>query len=209
MTTPELRAEEGGIVPAAEAETIIAAFEPFGGRRKNRSWEAVRRLQLTNGQHRCRLPVDFVLLHESLEQIAARGPRALLLVGEAPGRRLRVEAVGLNLLDAERPDNAGRTPRGQALLPDAPLALPARWNAGDVARRLESAGIPAVPSYHAGTFACNAALYLSLCLLPKGCPVGFLHVPRHGWPRGPWLRTVIRGVEEAAAALTEWSNRYA
>ena len=180
---------------------IVAAFEPFGGRIRNRSWETVRRLELTPGVERVLLPVDFVKLRKVIPHLAAKMPRALLLVGEMPSGPLRVEGVALNVLHSDHPDNAGRFAADIPIVPGAPLALRARWKTGGVTRALTAEGIPAVPSFHAGTYACNAALYLALHHLPGSSPVGFLHLPRRGGPPGTGLPRLVRAVELAFTVL--------
>ncbi|MEX1258376.1 MAG: pyroglutamyl-peptidase I [Gemmatimonadota bacterium] len=182
--------------------SIVAAFEPFGGRTRNRSWEAVRRLELTPGVERVLLPVDFVRLRKVIPKLAARIPSALLLVGEVPSGPLRVEGVALNVLHSDRPDNAGSVVADVPIVPGAPLALRVRWNPGEVTRALTAEGIPAVPSFHAGTYACNAALYLALHHLPASSRVGFLHLPRRGGPPGTGLPRLVRAVELVFAVLT-------
>jgi pyrrolidone-carboxylate peptidase len=65
---------------------------------------------------------------------------------------------------------------------------------------LNGAGIPAVASFHAGTFACNAALYLALdaAVTPA---VGFLHVPYRRWPFGLALSKLVQAAELSLATL--------
>jgi pyroglutamyl-peptidase len=190
---------------------IVAAFEPFEGRRRNRAWEAVRRLPPTPDLVTQQLPVVFSRLPSAIEALLARQPRALLLVGEARRPQVSIEQVALNVADGpDRPDNDGVVLAGQPLVPapGAPLALRATWDAHAVAQALRAQAIDAEASFHAGTFACNASLYLALYRArtaepSKGSPpaVGFLHLPQALWPRGPRLRTLIRAVQIAARQL--------
>jgi pyroglutamyl-peptidase len=190
------------VVAKISGAVVVAAFEPFGGRRRNRSWEAVRRARTGPGIATVRLPVDFVRLRSAVERIARESPRAVLLVGEMPSGPLRVEGVALNVLHSDRPDNVGRIAADVPLVPGAPLALRTRWNPGEVSAALLLAGIPAGPSFHAGTYACNAALYLTLHATPDSTPVGFLHLPRRGGPAGTRLPDLVRAVDIARDALT-------
>jgi pyroglutamyl-peptidase len=189
---------------------IVAAFEPFEGRRRNRAWEAVRRLPPAPDLIAVQLPVVFSRLPAAIEALLARGPRALLLVGEAGRSEVSVEQVALNLADGTaRPDNEGAIVTDRPLVTEAgaPLALRATWDAHAVARALRGEAIDAAASFHAGTFACNASLYLALhrstAEPSKGSApaVGFLHLPQAPWPRGPRLRTLIRAVQIAAQQL--------
>ena len=194
------------------APVVVTGFEPFGGRAKNRSWELVRRLGGRPGVEVTRLPVDFRRLGPAVDRIVRTRPEAILMVGEAPGQVLRVEQIGLNVAHSERPDNAGRRPRSEEVVSGGALALRATWDAAAVARRLHREGIEASVSFHAGTYACNAALYGALHLacgtVPGGGPaIGFLHVPEAGEAGGPADRQLIRalgtGIEELLAARRE------
>jgi pyrrolidone-carboxylate peptidase len=73
----------------------------------------------------------------------------------------------------------------------------------EVAQALFEEGIPAAASFHAGTFACNAALYLALRSSPAHTPVGFLHLPRRNGPDGTGLPHLIRAVKLALRHLEE------
>jgi pyroglutamyl-peptidase len=194
------------------APTLVAAFEPFEGRRRNRAWEAVRRLPAGPDLIVAQLPVVFSRLPDAIDGLLARRPRALLLVGESRRPEISVEQVALNLADGpDRPDNEGVKVTARPLVAEAsaPLARKASWDAHAVAQALRQEAIAAQASFHAGTFACNASLYLALhrstaepskgsALVPA---IGFLHVPQAPWPRGPRLRTLIRAVQIAARQL--------
>ena len=177
-------------LPKAVPLSIVAAFEPFAGRHVNRSLLVLHKLKAEAakpanaglaGVQTVELPVDFLRLPESIRALAARGPRALLLMGEAARDKVSIEQVGLNIADSDTADNAGRTLHAHRLVPDGELALRANWDARILAEKLNAAGIPAAASFHAGTYACNASLYLALHYLAgSGCRVGFLHVPVKG-----------------------------
>ncbi len=188
---------------------IIAAFEPFGGRRRNRSWEVLERFPPHSGIEQVRLPVDFARLPEEIEALLSERPTALLLLGESSDRIVRVEQIALNLADSDLPDNAGARPRMEPLMVSAPLALQATWSARAVADRIAADGVPAAPSFHAGTFACNAAFFLALLgardrqgeVVDAPIPVGLLHIPRFCGLLGPSRISLARAIERAAMAL--------
>ena len=102
------------------------------------------------------LPVDYEIVKRQLAEELAADYDFVLHLGQAPGSTcIQLEAVGLNI--ACPPGHSGDRP----LCADGPLAyrsaLPlARW--ADVIR---GQGIPAEVSFHAGTYLCNAALYLT------------------------------------------------
>lgn len=182
-------------------DVLIAGFEPFGGRTRNRSREITRHLEGRRGIDTAVLPVDFNTLEAALAQLTERRPCALLLIGESPRKGVAIEQVALNLIDTDRPDNAGHAPQARAVDALGPLALQATWNAHAVANHLKSAGIPAQTSFHAGTYACNAALYLALRLFPPATPIGFMHVPQWRWPRGVRLAQLVRAAGLCADKL--------
>lgn len=196
---------------------VVTGFEPFHGRTRNRSWELVRRLELPEDRERHCLPVDFARVREMVLGILETRPRALLMVGEAPTAEVLVEQIALNAADVDEPDNAGRMPQNQVLVEGAPLAYRASWDARVVAGLMHQEGIPAVVSFHAGTFACNAALYFALHSLEQcnsgnsgdgtdpfpGTAVGFLHVPNTRGVAGLRMANLARAVEVAASQLTE------
>jgi pyroglutamyl-peptidase len=183
---------------AENRRILLAGFEPFGGRLRNQSWQVVRRFGARYGIDPVELPVDFARLKELVPRLAADGPRAVLLVGEAARDDVAVEQVALNIADSERPDGAGRKPQAETIVAGAPLALRASWDARVVAAALRQRGVPARASFHAGTYACNTTLYLALHALSDRARIGFLHVPRRRWPLGPRLGLLVRAVEIAA-----------
>jgi pyroglutamyl-peptidase len=184
----------------------VVAFEPFFGRRRNRSWEVVRRLPAEDGLRRGLLPVDFARLGPAVRDLLGESPDVLLFVGETSARRVAVEQLALNVADSPDPDNAGRSPNRETLVAGAPLAVEVPWDASRIARVLADVGVEARASFHAGTFVCNAALYLALREASETTSVGFLHVPRRRWPRGPRLPELLRAVQVAVEALGAPSN---
>lgn len=183
------------------AFTLVTGFEPFDGRRCNRSWEVVRRLQGRPGLEIVQLPVEYEKLKERIPALAARGAQGLLLVGESSARTVAVEQIALNVVNCERPDNSGRNPETETIVPGAPLALRAGWDARGLARRIRAAGVPAKASFHAGTFACNAAFFLALHACGDRVRAGFLHVPRRPWPVGIPTAGLLRAIELCLESL--------
>lgn len=157
---------------------LVAAFEPFGGRRRNRAERAVRRLAGTPGLELASLPVAFARLPGALDALLARRPAVLLLCGEARQvRGLCVERVALNLADARIADNDGAQPRGLVLEPRGPLARQVAFPVETAVEAIEARGVPACASAHAGTFCCNAALYHALGAAGPETLVAFVHLP--------------------------------
>ncbi len=73
---------------------------------------------------------------------------------------MRLEAIGINF-GAERDQPA------KPLVVDGPVAYRTHLPLDEWSARLNAAGIPAAVSYHAGTYLCNATLYLSCYLAER------------------------------------------
>lgn len=129
------------------------------------------------------LPQDSSALPVLLEALLAEHqPRLTILCGQAPGRnRLSLEAVALNVLDFRVPDVAGAQPRGIPAAAEQPLARRSRLPLAAAASHLQTLGFPSHVSWHAGTFLCNQALFLTLDWLAHHGEAGqdalFLHIP--------------------------------
>jgi pyroglutamyl-peptidase len=157
---------------------LLTAFEPYDAWTSNASWLAL--VELTRDlPERIRIvtrryPVDFSTLPQRLAaDLEAKYDYAIHL-GQAPGSsRLRLEAIGINV-GAHGGESAHRLVEG------APVAYHSTLPLDDWAARLVAAGIPAAVSYHAGTFLCNATLYLSCHLAEQmSLPTQstFIHLP--------------------------------
>jgi pyroglutamyl-peptidase len=179
---------------------LVGAFEPFDGRTRNRSWQIVQRLPARPGLEKLQLSVDLDRLRQALVPQFQRRPHAILLLGESPARTTCVEQLAINLFDADRSPAAQLRSPTLPISAGGPLALRASWDARAVAASLHRLGIPAVASFHAGSFACNAALYLALQaeVTPR---VGFLHVPYRRWPFGLPLAKLVQAAEICLDAL--------
>ena len=94
---------------------LVTGFEPFGGEDINPSWEAVERLRAPEGTElvKLRLPVVFREAGELLAAAMKRErPDLVLCIGQAAGRAaITPERLGVNLMGASIPDNAGFQPR--------------------------------------------------------------------------------------------------
>lgn len=98
-----------------------------------------------------RYPVDLSRMSEMLRKDLQADYDFALHLGQSPGSPLiKLEAVGLNV----RSD-------GSPLIDGAQEAYRSSMQLSLVTDKLLSAGIPCEVSHHAGTYLCNAALYLS------------------------------------------------
>jgi pyroglutamyl-peptidase len=171
---------------------IVAAFEPFNGRKRNRARDAARLLagEDIGGApvEVAELPVAYALIPEAVRRLLARDPRLLLLVGESrEAHRLLVERMAVNVAHTKIRDNAGAHPVDEELLHGGEAARRVPFDPRPAVNAAIAAGCPCEVSSHAGTFLCNAALYHALgqaSLHPSQPRVGFVHVPAHF----PWAR---------------------
>jgi len=137
------------------SRVLMTAFEPYDRWRENSSWQALVELtgwydgpaEITTRRY----PVDLTRMSESLRKDLQEDYDLAIHLGQSPGSTLvKLEAVGLNV----RTD-------GTPLIKDAPDAYRSPLPLAKCARSLIEAGIPSELSHHAGTYLCNAALFLS------------------------------------------------
>ena len=160
---------------------LITAFEAYDHWTENSSWltlvEFTKQMRNDATIVTRRYPVDFAAVRSRLAEDLAQHYDFALHLGQAPGAPcIELEAIGLNVggslhepADQYHPIVDGGP---AAYLSDLPL--------GNWVRGLRSRGMPATLSYHAGTFLCNATLYLTQYLAEtRGLPTKatFVHLP--------------------------------
>jgi pyroglutamyl-peptidase len=170
----------------AQTTVLLTGFEPFGGQTINPSWSAVQEVRRTwAGSEDIRvleLPVDFAsvdrLLTDALETVR---PDVVICVGQAGGAgALRLERVAINVDDARIPDNQGRQPVDEPIVPGGPAAYFSTLPIKAAVAELGRLGLPAVVSQTAGTYTCNHVFYRLMHEIGRsGRDVrgGFVHVP--------------------------------
>lgn len=164
---------------------LLTGFAPFGGSRINPSYEAVRRLPETLGEHRifrAELPVVYGQCGEVLAELIERvQPDCVLCFGQAAGREgISLESTAVNVKAASAPDNAGVTFSGEKIDPAGPESLRARLPLKELCALLKDAGLPTKISYSAGTYVCNDLFYNMLRYAEENEPrlmCGFIHLP--------------------------------
>jgi pyroglutamyl-peptidase len=141
---------------------LITAFEPYERWTENSSWLTL--IELTKDlpgapEITTRLyPTDFGAMRERLTEDLEVDYDYVLHLGQAPGNAsIQLEAVAINI-----GGNSSQLPEEyEPLVPDGPVAYRSSLPLADWAAKLRKAGIPSQVSYHAGTYLCNATLYLS------------------------------------------------
>ena len=160
---------------------LLTAFEPYDEWTENSSWLALMELLKTRPPSADlitrRYPVDLPALQEKLFGDLEKSPDVVLHLGQAPGNSaIKLEAIALNIAGCVQ-ENGQELP---ALVPGGDIAFHSRLPLGRMSDRLRQAGIPASVSYHAGTFLCNATMYLShhwYHSRPTAPRIGFVHLP--------------------------------
>jgi len=205
--------------PIPVASVLITAFEPYDRWPENSSWLALVELTLDLPVEpkvvTRRYPVDFEQARSRLFDDLAADYDFALLLGQAPGiSRIHLEAIGINV-----GGHSSQTPdQYQPLVPGGPAAYHSSLPLGDWAVKIRELDIPCQVSYHAGTYLCNALLYLTHHIVHERqlkTRAAFIHLPlapeqvlseRQDWPSLPSLqcaeavRLIVRELPNLAAA---------
>jgi len=165
---------------------LLTGFEPFGGGTTNPSWQAVTAvaaappdgMQVEAVELRCVFGTALRALRAAVRRTA---PDLVVCTGQAGGRhQLTVERVAVNLDDARIPDNAGRQPVDEPVVPGGPAAYFSALPVKRCVAAARAAGVPAAVSQTAGTFVCNHVFYGLMHLIATEHPAvrgGFVHLP--------------------------------
>ena len=164
---------------------LLTGFEPFGGESINPAFEILKSLPDSINRHKIvkfELPCSYKKSINAIEDIlAAEKPDVVLSLGQAGGSfGLCVEKVGLNLRDAESPDNDGHVASDEIIFEDGEVAYYSNLPIRKIVEKIKENNIPASISYSAGPYVCNNVLYALLYLADKrfkGMKCGFIHVP--------------------------------
>lgn len=153
---------------------LITAFEPYDRWSDNSSWAAL--IEMTSWYDgdveivTRRYPVDLGKMSTALRTDIAAGYDLAIHLGQSPTAPLiKLESVGLNV----RTD-------GSPLVKSAAEAYRSALPLASLAKMLNDQGIPSEVSMHAGTYLCNAALYLSqhyASVMGASTQSMFIHLP--------------------------------
>jgi pyroglutamyl-peptidase len=141
---------------------LLTAFDAYDCWTENSSWltlmELTKMLPAVPRVTTRRYAVNLAALRQRLTSDLAAHYDYVLHLGQAPGHAsIQLEAVGVNVNGAASPLPEDLQP----LAADGPVAYRSLLPVAKWASNLRRAGIPCHVSYHAGTFVCNAALYLT------------------------------------------------
>jgi len=177
-------------------KVLVTAYEPYDTWQENSSWltliELTKNLPETPAITTRLYPVDFAGMRKRLTDDLDGDFDYALHLGQAPGTgNVQLEAVGLNVggSSEQTPDEY------KPLVAEGPVAYRSDLPLADWADKLRKAGIPSQVSYHAGTFLCNATLYLSHYLAEQKrlkTRSTFIHLPLE-------ISQTLRNSEDLAA----------
>jgi pyroglutamyl-peptidase len=141
---------------------LLTAFDAYDCWTENSSWltlmELTKTLPAAPRITTRRYAVELSALRQRLTSDLAANYDYVLHLGQAPGHScIHLEAVGINVNGAASPLPEDLQP----LAADGPVAYRSLLPLAKWASKLRRAGIPSNVSYHAGTYLCNAALYLT------------------------------------------------
>lgn len=141
---------------------LVTAFEPYDNWPENSSWltlvELTKSLPETPAITTRLYPVDFAEMRQRLSKDLAANFDYALHLGQAPGTgSVQLEAIGINIGGSSEHLPEEYKP----LVAEGPVAYQSTLPLAVWATKLRKAGIPSQVSYNAGTFLCNAMLYLS------------------------------------------------
>lgn len=160
---------------------LLTAFDAYDDWRENSSWLTLMEL-LRNKPDDLdlvtrRYPVDLSRLRDCLSKDLQQPYDAILHLGQSPGTAsVKLEAIALNVAGYVE-EKGEELP---ALIPGAATAFRSEMPLRDWVQEIRGAEIPAVVSYHAGTFLCNATMYLAhhhFCKARQRPKIGFIHLP--------------------------------
>ncbi len=160
--------------------TLLYSFEPFAELKTNPAAEIVKQITQRNAQYTSViLPVTFSCGDKLSKEIEDINPDCIIGFGVAAGIPcVQLECYALNEMAARIPDNNGRQPENEVIIPNAPCAYRTTYPVSTLQQKLKEKEIPVRLSYHAGLYVCNYSYYWAMHLASqRNIPALFIHVP--------------------------------
>ena len=164
------------------AQIILTAFEPFLGRKANKSLEVLQNVMSDNvkGLEAIVFPVAFRDFEREFKHIRKHKPRYILSMGESPYESPKLERKAKNFIECKgRPDNDGRIIEKERIIEHAPDFYLATMDYDSIALHVKKAKYKIKRSSNAGSYVCNFLLYRLLHEF-NDASIGFIHVPNSG-----------------------------
>lgn len=166
---------------------VVAGYGSWPTAPQNPCAQVVRELSKQSydsfNLHAVEMPVVSAILYDRVDEIINQvKPDIWIGLGVAVRYTvIKVEHIGLNIIDLPVPDAAGDLTGKTPIVEAGPLAYASSLPNEAIVDALTAADIPAINAYYAGTHLCNQMLYTSLHLAATKCPAmqaGFLHLPQ-------------------------------
>lgn len=122
-------------------------------------------------------------INEFITTVETTNPDMILSIGQAGGRMgISLERIGINVADANIPDNEKNKPRDKPIVSGGPAAYFTTIDIRNTFNEIREAGIPVRVSNSAGTYVCNNLIYGALHFLTSNekfskIKYGFIHIP--------------------------------
>jgi len=208
-------------------------YDSFGSFDANPAWLVAQKLNSTKIENvelsGVPLPADFYKAPKVIEKLLLQHePDIVIGMGVYPKEdAIRVEKVGINLMDyrwidalgsppEEVPDCSGNKPEQEPIITGGPVAYFASLPVEEIVQRIRAEGIPAHSSFTAGTHCCNLCLYTTLhtiAIQKLRTLGGYIHLPllpsqamtMHNMPSLP-LDVMVRAVKIAVEKTVDKLN---
>ncbi len=167
-------------------KAILTGFEPFGNYKFNPTQDIVREydrrtikgIEVVGLVLPCTYYGAFQLLSEKIDELS---PDIILGSGLASRvQRIRLEAIGRNMMNGKYPDAEGIKPDKKPIVEGGRLWYPTNSDNIALADSLYEADIPAEVSVDAEGFICNSLIYLTAKRISnENLPIrfAFFHTP--------------------------------
>ncbi len=167
---------------------LLTGFEPFGDYKINPSEIIAQEL---DGKTFTKIkvigksiPLRYIEIQSTvINLISEINPAIIINMGQAPRSMIAIERVAINLADVSKAAySCGSKPDSEILVKEGPTAYFSTLPVKQLAKHLQSNGIPSYVSNTAGTFGCNQIMYHSLNHLDTSSKIGsvlagFIHLP--------------------------------
>jgi pyroglutamyl-peptidase len=182
---------------------ILTGFEPFGPYKFNPTQDIAKEFDgATISGVKVRgviLPCSYTRAYENLfDEIKKEGADIVLGCGLASRvPRIRIEAVGRNVMNGKYPDADGKMPRNEKIFENAPRRYFPNTNSMALANTLHEEGIDCEISVDAGTYICNSLIYCTAGMIQNGnLPIKFAYF------HTPWTEDYLGKVELEQGKVT-------
>ncbi len=143
---------------------LVTGFEAFDGYKINPSAEVARSLDgLVIGQFQVTgkvLPLSYETGFQHIKDLVTQIElKYIISCGQAPRASISLERIAVNALDITRPDNEGKIPDSDIIIPEAPAGYFSTIDPHPIVNKLREMEIPSFVSYDAGTYGCNWLLF--------------------------------------------------